>query len=97
MDHLMEGFGLASKLRQWKAISCWESAVGEKLAGNTKPVRVQNGVIWLQSTGPQWAAEVSMRKREILDILNQKVGLAPDASDALKDIRFVGSWESRKP
>jgi predicted nucleic acid-binding Zn ribbon protein len=89
---VLEGLGLYRQVREWKALQSWEETVGEKMAARSSPVRVQDGVLWLRVAGPHWAAEISLRKQDILAALNKEAG-----SEVLKDIRFVGAWDTRRP
>lgn len=85
MERVLSGLGLSREVAEWKTLHRWPEVAGKKMAARVRAVRVQDGVLWVQS-GPQWAAEVSARKSELLDKLN--------AGDAiLNDIRFVGAWE----
>lgn len=88
---VLEGMGLYRQVREWKALQSWEETVGEKMAARSSPVRVQDGVLWLRVAGPHWAAEISLRKQDILTALNKEAG-----SEVLKDVRFVGAWDTRR-
>lgn len=86
--------GMLSPIREHELAARWEEVVGEKLARRVQKVRVEGGILWLRADGPQWIAEVSLRKRQLLEKLNALGGKAGEK--VLTDIRFVGAWERRK-
>ncbi|MCC6484745.1 MAG: DUF721 domain-containing protein [Armatimonadetes bacterium] len=88
MERVLSNLGLDRELQEWRALQRWPEAVGPRIAARVKAVRVQNGVLWVQS-GPHWAAEVSVRKEQLLEKLNE-------GSPVLKDIRFIGAWDRRR-
>lgn len=88
LERVLEGLGLYKRIREWRALRHWPSVAGDKMAARSSPVRVEKGVLWLNVAGPHWAAEISVRKKELLDGLNAAAG-----SEVLKDIRFVGAWD----
>lgn len=89
MDRVIDHLGLGRELREWKTLQLWPSVAGKKIAAKVRAVRVQDGVLWLQTATPHWAAEVSIRKQELMDKLNGN-------DEIIKDLRFVGAWEGRK-
>lgn len=92
MRRVLADLGLLSQVKLWEAAAHWDDIAGAKIAGKTKVVRVDGGVLWLQASGPQWVTEVTIRKSEILDKLNERAG-----TGAFKDIRFTGAWNAGKP
>ena len=75
--------GITKKLRQYNVLTSWESIVGEQIAKVTTAQRVENGVLYIGVANAPWRAELTMRKREIM----QKIHAAVD-KNAIKDIRF---------
>ncbi len=75
--------GITKKLRQYSVLTLWEEIVGEQIAKVTTAQRVENGVLYVGVATAPWRAELTMRKREIM----QKIQLAVD-KNAIKDIRF---------
>ncbi|MBA3726889.1 MAG: DUF721 domain-containing protein [Armatimonadetes bacterium] len=61
----------------------WEEFVGKQLACKSSPERFENGTLWVAVSGASWVQELTMRKREILDRLNELAGTA-----LFKDVRF---------
>lgn len=61
----------------------WEECVGLHLAQKSSPERFEEGTLWVAVSGASWVQELTMRKREILDRLNELAGTA-----LFKDVRF---------
>lgn len=74
----------AKRLDEAEALGRWEKAVGPAIAKHTRAIRVQEEVLWVEVDHPIWKSELHHRKRQILDILNNK---SPKA--ILKDLIFV--------
>ncbi len=91
LNRVMEAFGLSDGLKEQRSLGYWEQAAGEKIAARVRAVRVQKGVLWVSTDSPHHATEVSLRKQQIMDAINEASG-----ADVIRDIRFVGAWERRK-
>lgn len=83
IDTLTGQLGIARTLKQYNAITSWEEIVGEQIARVTKAQRIDNGVLYVSVATAPWRAELTMRKREILERINAAV-----AKGVVKDIRF---------
>jgi predicted nucleic acid-binding Zn ribbon protein len=86
----------SARLSEAAALGRWEVAVGALIAKQTRALKVQDAVLWVEVTHPIWRAELHYRKRQILEILNGQIssslkdGIAnPHAP--LTDIFFVSS------
>lgn len=75
--------GITKKLRQYSVLTAWEEIVGEQIAKVTTAQRVENGVLYVSVATAPWRAELTMRKREIM----QKIHSAVE-KNVIKDIRF---------
>ena len=80
---LFRQLGITKKLQEYDAITGWETIVGEKIASVTAPVKVVNGVLFVEVRTGAWRTELSMRKQEILEKIHRHVG-----KKTLRDIRF---------
>ena len=61
---------LGKRIREAEAMERWEAAVGPAIAKHARPVRVVDGVLWVEVAHPVWRSELHFRKRQILEILN---------------------------
>jgi predicted nucleic acid-binding Zn ribbon protein len=86
MGRLMESLGLTEALREQKTLLYWDEAAGRKLASKVRPVRIQKGILWVHAAASTWAAELSLRRQDIMDRLNEMAG-----AQVVREIRLVGS------
>lgn len=80
---LFRQLGITKKLQGYDVITGWETIVGKKIASVTAPLRVSNGVLFVEVKTGAWRTELSMRKQEILERIHRHVG-----KKILRDIRF---------
>ncbi len=84
IDLMLKKFGIDNAVSQNKAINIWNEIVGEKVAKNTEPERVEHGVIIVKVSSPTWRQELYFQKEEIIKKLNNSIG-----KKAIRDIRFI--------
>jgi predicted nucleic acid-binding Zn ribbon protein len=75
--------GITRKLREFSIVTSWEEIVGAQIGKVTKPQRVEKGVLFVAVKSAPWRAELSLRRREIVHKVNEKVG-----AKVLVDIQF---------
>jgi len=80
---------LSKRMAEAQALGRWEIAVGPIIAKHSRAIRVQDSVLWVEVDHPIWKSELHHRKRQILDILNQR------ENQALLDIFFVDARPRR--
>lgn len=83
LNDLVASLGITKKLREYNAITSWESVVGEQIAKVAKPQRIDNGVMYVAVSSAPWRVELSMRRREIAEKINAAAG-----KRVVQDIRF---------
>ncbi|GAB4115445.1 MAG: hypothetical protein Kow00103_10200 [Candidatus Caldatribacteriota bacterium] len=59
------------KIEGYQIISNWEEIVGEELANNTQPIKIENTILWLKVKSNVWANELNWRKGEIIEKINR--------------------------
>jgi predicted nucleic acid-binding Zn ribbon protein len=84
IDSMLKKFGIEKAVSQNKAINIWNEIVGEKVAKNTEPERVEHGVIIVKVSSPTWRQELYFQKEEIIKKLNNSIG-----KNVIRDIRFI--------
>lgn len=52
----------------------WEDVLPPQFASNTKPLKIQNNILFLIVKNHVWANEIKIRKGEIIDMINRKIG-----------------------
>ena len=83
LGELAASLGITRKLREYSVITSWQALVGEQIARVAKPQRVENGVLLVVVESAPWRAELTLRRREIIDKINACIG-----KKAITDIRF---------
>ena len=63
---------------------CWRSALGERIAAESRPVRERDGVITVECRAATWAQELDLMQNELLARLNQALG-----EDRVAGLRLV--------
>lgn len=79
-------------LEQTRLIGLWPEVVGESIAKYAKAKRVTDQKMYIEVEHPAWKAELTYRKRQVLEKLNVKLeeALGPTEAKriAIKDLVF---------
>ena len=81
---MLRRFGIDNAIAQNNALNIWDDAVGESVAMNAKPDRVEHGVLIVKVSSPTWRQELYFQKKEIIEKINQAIG-----KKVIRDIRFI--------
>ena len=81
---MLKRFGIDKAIAQNKALNIWNEIVGDTVAKNTQPDRVEHGVIIVKVSSPTWRQELYFQKKEIIQKLNNTIG-----KNVIRDIRFI--------
>ncbi len=84
IDSMLKRFGIDNAIAQNKALNNWNEIVGDRVARNTQPDRVEHGVIIVKVSSPTWRQELYFQKKEILQKINNTIG-----KNVIRDIRFI--------
>lgn len=71
LAQLFARWGLAEEFREQLPLFLWEEAVGPKLAQLTRPLRVREGVLFIEVQSPVLAQELELLKERYLKRLNE--------------------------
>ncbi len=83
LQQLAHALGIAKTLSQYDILTSWEKAVGAPIARVTKPLRIENRVLYVSVGSAPWRAELTMKRLEIIRKINRFAG-----TDVIQDIRF---------
>ena len=83
MHDLLRTLGMEQKLAAYEVMAAWPDIVGSRIARVTAPQRVEKGVLFVDVATAPWRAELSMKRRELIDRLNAHAG-----ARVITDIRF---------
>lgn len=87
---------LEQRIEEATALSRWDKAVGPGIAKHTRPIRVQDRVLWVEVDHPIWKSELHHRKRQILDLLNSAAPKKETStSDTLTDLLLLDPIRKR--
>lgn len=75
---------LGRRLRAEMAALRWQEVVGEVIAARTRVEGVEGGTLIVATESPAWSNEISFRKAQIIERLNEVAG-----EEVIKDIRCV--------
>lgn len=76
--------GLETPLQQKRLVDAWPTVAGETIARYTDGVTIRNQTLYVHLTIPALRADLSMRRSELVEKLNEFVG-----SQVIADIRFA--------
>ena len=75
--------GLETPLLQKRLVESWPEVVGQVIARYTSDVRLYNQTLYVRVSVPALRADLSMRRQEFVQRLNEHVG-----AQIIVDIRF---------
>ena len=75
--------GLETPLLQKRLMEAWPSVAGPAIARYTLNTYIQNQTLFVRLSSPALRADLSMRRREFVNMLNNYVG-----NQVIADIRF---------
>lgn len=81
---MLKKFGIDNTIAQNKALNIWNEIVGDAVAKNAQPDRVEHGVIIVKVSSPTWRQELYFQKKEIIQKINNTIG-----KNVIRDIRFI--------
>jgi len=84
IDSMLKRFGIDNAIAQNKALNNWNEIVGERVARNTQPDKVEHGVIFVKVSSSTWRQKLYFQKKEILQKINNAIG-----KNVIRDIRFI--------
>ena len=83
LDDFASSIGITRKLREYSIVTSWDDIVGAQIGRVAKPQRIEKGILFVAVASAPWRAELSMRRREIVQKINDSVG-----KRVILDIRF---------
>lgn len=84
VQSLLTRHGLSSGATLGRLARMWPDVVGERLAGETSPARLDAGVLLVEATSGAWGAQAQFLAEEIRTSANRALG-----SDVIKRVRVA--------
>jgi predicted nucleic acid-binding Zn ribbon protein len=75
--------GIAPTLAMYDVVTTWPEVVGEQIARVSVAERMENGILFVSVTSAPWRAELTMKRKSIIDKINARAG-----GMVVKEIRF---------
>ncbi len=66
--------GMEKRLKQKQAVLIWDMVVGEKVAAESRAIKVEDSKIFVKVKNPVWRTELFLMKEKILHDLNSHLG-----------------------
>jgi predicted nucleic acid-binding Zn ribbon protein len=74
LKRVLKKKGLREGIDKERVISLWGEVVGKEISKHTRPLYIQNGILFIGVDTPIWGNEVSLLKKEIEERINLKIG-----------------------
>lgn len=75
--------GVAKSVKLCSYLALWEEVVDKSISKNAAAVKVSNGTLYVTTSSPTWAQELTFLKQDIIEKFNDKAG-----REVIRDIRF---------
>ena len=83
IDDWVKNLPFGKRLKEQMPVLYWKQIVGKEITKRTKPLKVEDGVLFVEVDDVLWKRELIMHTKELL-VKFSKIGFH------LKGIRFVG-------
>lgn len=90
---LLKKLGVAEQVERAAVFDEWEERVGERIAERARPVRINEGTLFVEVESSSWMMELQMMKRELMERLN--AGRESGRIEKLVFVQGGGSGSSR--
>ena len=87
LSQTLQGLSLRQRYNSEKVIFHWREIVGEKLAEQTRPEKIQRGLLTVATKSAVWAHHLMTVKEDIIAKINHFVG-----EKLISDIRFQAGY-----
>lgn len=74
LNAYLKAIGADSKIKEMRVLQAWDKVVGSYIAGDTAEINICNGVLFIRLNSPIIRNEISMRKTQIINRLNEEIG-----------------------
>lgn len=71
LDSVLDDAGVRNQIRRQGVVESWDGIVGEKIAGVTRAIRVDEAVLYVEVRSSAWLMELNLMKPTILERINE--------------------------
>ncbi|MBU0672057.1 MAG: DUF721 domain-containing protein [Candidatus Margulisbacteria bacterium] len=91
LGEILEGMdvGFAHTVKLCGLLSLWEQVVDERIGKQTEAIKIRNQILYVSTSSPAWAQELTFLKGEIISKFNDQAG-----KEAIKDIKFKSGGQN---
>jgi len=82
LENFLTKSGLNRRFREQRILDTWSQAVGEGIAEQTRPIRIQNGILQIRVSNSVWMQQLQYMKGMLLNKLKDH------GAEDLEDLRF---------
>jgi len=83
VQRVLREYNFTEDIDAYRVFSLWKDIVGEKMADHTKPVRINERVLYVEVDDPLWLTQLKYMKVDILNKIDMRI-----KKGVLKDVRF---------
>lgn len=85
LSKILKTSGIDKGIKQRQAILIWDKVVGQKMASQSKAIKVEESKIFVKVKNPVWRSEILLMKNQIMEALNKSLG-----QQIIKDVIVLG-------
>lgn len=74
LERVLRGYGIWDEIRDRQFLLEWEQIIGKKIAPFVKPVKFENGILWVSVSDPVWRSEIFNYKEKLVEKINEAIG-----------------------
>ncbi|MCX5803254.1 MAG: DUF721 domain-containing protein [Proteobacteria bacterium] len=83
VQRVLREYNFTEDIDAYRVFPLWKDIVGEKMADHTKPVRINERVLYVEVDDPLWLTQLKYMKVDILNKIDMRI-----KKGVLKDVRF---------
>jgi predicted nucleic acid-binding Zn ribbon protein len=83
LDRVLKEYKLAADLEAYRAFTVWDDLVGKKVADHARPIRINDGILYVEVDDPLWLAQIKYMKGGIIRKIESRI-----KKGVFKDLRF---------
>lgn len=84
LKNLIKDYGLENSVSNELIHLNWNQIVGEQLAKQCKPVKIENNILFLKTRNSIWRNELNLKQEELLKLIRESL-----KKDTIRKIIFV--------
>jgi predicted nucleic acid-binding Zn ribbon protein len=83
LENVLLEYHIAGDIDAYKVFHLWEDIVGGRTAHHTKPIRINQSILYVEVDDPLWLSQLRYMKLDIMDKIDRMI-----KKGVLKDLKF---------